>query len=106
MMGSGPVVNRVYWGSVSPILLNLTIPTRRLEEDGLPYRIEQKEHDVFVNYDAFAVGSGYVSPVVRLEFGARSTGEPYEPRPVVCLDHARYVDTALADHQAHVCSAK
>ena len=28
MMGSGPVVNRVYWGSVSPILLNLTVKER------------------------------------------------------------------------------
>ncbi len=28
MMGSSPVVNQACWGSVSPILLNLTIPLR------------------------------------------------------------------------------
>ena len=30
MMGLCPVVNPVYWGSVSPILLKLTIPCERL----------------------------------------------------------------------------
>jgi hypothetical protein len=33
---------------------------------------------------ATSAGSGYVAPSVRLEFGARSTGEPASPRNVVC----------------------
>ena len=31
MLGSSPVVNRACWGSVSPILLNLTIPAKALD---------------------------------------------------------------------------
>ena len=39
---------------------------------------------LFVEYEALATGSGYVSPNVMLEFGARSTGEPASFRDVVC----------------------
>ncbi len=39
---------------------------------------------VTVTYEPLATGTGYVSPVVLLEFGARSTGEPSEPRTVTC----------------------
>ena len=35
MMGSSPAVNLVCWGSVSPILLNLTIPKGRYADLGL-----------------------------------------------------------------------
>ncbi len=45
---------------------------------------------VTVTYEPLASGTGYVRPVVLLEFGARSTGEPSEPRPVTC-DAAPYV---------------
>ena len=39
---------------------------------------------VTVTYEPLATGTGYVRPVVLLEFGARSTGEPSELRPVTC----------------------
>ncbi|MGE0371008.1 MAG: nucleotidyl transferase AbiEii/AbiGii toxin family protein [Gammaproteobacteria bacterium] len=39
---------------------------------------------LFVEYEAVTTGSGYVSPNVMLEFGARSTGEPASYRDVVC----------------------
>ena len=39
---------------------------------------------IYVDYDPLAKGGGYVSPQVKLEFGARSTGEPAEIRPVTC----------------------
>ncbi|GLR90386.1 nucleotidyl transferase AbiEii/AbiGii toxin family protein [Bradyrhizobium iriomotense] len=39
---------------------------------------------IYVDYDPLAKGSGYVPPQVKLEFGARSTGEPAEIRPVTC----------------------
>lgn len=39
---------------------------------------------VTVTYEPLATGTGYVRPVVLLEFGARSTGEPSEPRSVTC----------------------
>lgn len=39
---------------------------------------------VFLEYAPLAAGSGYVRPVVMLEFGARSTGEPWESRTITC----------------------
>ncbi|MBC9176717.1 nucleotidyl transferase AbiEii/AbiGii toxin family protein [Pseudoroseomonas ludipueritiae] len=46
---------------------------------------------LFIDYEATTAGSGYVSPSVMLEFGARSTGEPASLRDVVC-DAAGLVD--------------
>ena len=45
---------------------------------------------IYVDYDPLAEGRGYVAPRVTLEFGARSTGEPAEIRPITC-DAVRYV---------------
>jgi len=45
---------------------------------------------VTVTYEPLATGAGYVSPIVLLEFCARSTGEPSEPRSVTC-DAATHV---------------
>ena len=39
---------------------------------------------VTVTYELLATGTGYVRPVVLLEFGARSSGAPSEPRTVTC----------------------
>ncbi|MDP1649570.1 MAG: nucleotidyl transferase AbiEii/AbiGii toxin family protein [Rubrivivax sp.] len=55
-----------------------------LAEQGLPARVRAEGEQVFIDYEALGQGTGYVLPSVLLEFGARSTGEPNEPRPVVC----------------------
>jgi hypothetical protein len=39
---------------------------------------------LFIDYEATTAGSGYVSPSVMLEFGARSTGEPASSRDIGC----------------------
>lgn len=39
-----------------------------------------EEEKLFFQYSPLASGSGYVRPVVMLEFGARSTGEPWDYR--------------------------
>ncbi|MCK1656747.1 nucleotidyl transferase AbiEii/AbiGii toxin family protein [Bradyrhizobium sp. 151] len=39
---------------------------------------------IYVNYDQISDGSEYVAPSVKLEFGARSTGEPAETRQIAC----------------------
>lgn len=50
------------------------------------------EHDkLLLRYPAIKQGSGYVSPLVTLEFGARSTGEPHQVLPVTC-DMAGHVN--------------
>jgi hypothetical protein len=61
-----------------------------LGQQGLPASATTDGEKVFIEYEALATGTGYVRPTVTLEFGARSTGEPSEPRDVVC-DAARHL---------------
>ncbi|MYM38344.1 nucleotidyl transferase AbiEii/AbiGii toxin family protein [Duganella qianjiadongensis] len=39
---------------------------------------------LLVHYPAIKQGSGYVAPIVTLEFGGRATGEPHQVLPVTC----------------------
>ncbi|CAN7422463.1 nucleotidyl transferase AbiEii/AbiGii toxin family protein [Variovorax sp. LjRoot290] len=39
---------------------------------------------LLLHYPAVKQGTGYVAPVVTLEFGGRATGEPHEVVPVAC----------------------
>lgn len=50
----------------------------------------ENNHIIRIEYEHTAEGSGYVKPVVILEFGARSTGEPCSPVDVRC-DAARFL---------------
>jgi hypothetical protein len=44
-----------------------------------------KDNDsLLVKYPPLRRGTGYVAPHIRLEFGARSTGEPCEVLPTIC----------------------
>jgi Nucleotidyl transferase AbiEii toxin, Type IV TA system len=58
--------------------------TRELAEHGLPASARAEGSKVFVDYKPMASGTGYVSSAVMLEFGARSTGEPFERRLIQC----------------------
>jgi len=51
---------------------------------GLSATVEREGENLFVAYDAAAEYPAYVRPRVKLEFGARSTGEPATPRSVAC----------------------
>jgi hypothetical protein len=55
-----------------------------LQRDGLSAKLRVEGEKLFIDYQPLAIGSGYVSPSVMLEFGARSTGEPWEQRYIVC----------------------
>jgi hypothetical protein len=44
----------------------------------------ENSHLLRIDYEHTAAGTGYVKPVVLLEFGARSTGEPCDPIDVRC----------------------
>jgi hypothetical protein len=60
---------------------------QEIERQGLSAKVslDGKDGDVVhIDYDHVAEGSGYVPPKVTLEFGARSTGEPCESKPVTC----------------------
>jgi Nucleotidyl transferase AbiEii toxin, Type IV TA system len=58
--------------------------TLDLEQHGLPAAVRSEGDKVFIDYAPLATGTGYVAPAVMLEFGARSTGEPSEPRAIHC----------------------
>jgi hypothetical protein len=55
-----------------------------LAAEGLAAAVRCEGEKLFIDYEATAAGSGYVAPIVMLEFGARSTGEPASLRDVAC----------------------
>jgi hypothetical protein len=61
---------------------------------------------VLLTYEPLTAGSGYVRPIVLLEFGARSTGEPCETRPVTCDAAAHLTDLIFPDASSHVMRAE
>jgi len=66
----------------------------RIAHLALPAKVEVKGATVTLTYESLTTGTGYIRPVVLLEFGARSTGEPCEPRSVTC-DAAPHVAELL-----------
>lgn len=55
-----------------------------LEQHGPAATARAEGDKVFIGYAPLASGTGYIAPSVMLEFGARSTGEPSEPRAIHC----------------------
>ena len=54
--------------------------------------------ELFIRYAPLSEGTGYVRPEVKLEFGARATGEPNAPMPIRCdaADHVPDVEFPTA----------
>lgn len=74
---------------------NTVVPdlTAKLAATGIKAaKIQQKDDKVFIEYGTVTGGASYVRPVVVLEFGARSSGQPAEARGVEC-DAAAFVPT-------------
>lgn len=77
----------------------------RLKQDlalqGLPAVVRAEGDKVFIDYEPLTTGTGYVEPSVMLEFGARSTGEPSEPRTIHCdaASHLQGVEFPIATPQ-------
>lgn len=57
---------------------------RVIDHQRLPATLRAENDKVFIDYEPLASGSGYVGPSVMLEFGARSTGEPWDVRQITC----------------------
>lgn len=68
-----------------------------LADQKIAAKLSSEGERVYLEYTPLAAGSGYVRPVVLLEFGARSTGEPWEPRMITC-DAARAVADVVFPH--------
>lgn len=58
-----------------------------LDQEKLGAKLEVAGADkdkLLLHYPAVKQGTGYVAPVVTLEFGGRATGEPHAAMPVTC----------------------
>ena len=58
-----------------------------LQRDQLEARIEvagRENEQIQLHYPPLAQGTGYVAPMVTLEFGGRATGEPHQTFEVTC----------------------
>jgi hypothetical protein len=62
----------------------LSAITKHAEATGVDVKITATDTNIYIDYDPLAKGTGYVPPRVTLEFGARSTGEPYEEKEIIC----------------------
>lgn len=57
---------------------------------GFAARVRAHEEQLYVGYEPLFESFGTIRPEVRVDFGARSTGEPHATHPVVC-DAAEYL---------------
>ncbi|MEN0105881.1 MAG: nucleotidyl transferase AbiEii/AbiGii toxin family protein [Pseudomonas sp.] len=55
-----------------------------ITREGLSATIAVEGANLFVHYVPLTPVGGYIKPVVLLEFGARSSGEPHSPHQVYC----------------------
>jgi hypothetical protein len=63
---------------------------KHVEATGVAVAVTAKGTKIYIDYDPLATGTGYSPPRITLEFGARSTGDPFEERPITC-DAAEYL---------------
>ncbi|EQD43463.1 protein containing DUF1814 [mine drainage metagenome] len=78
-----------------------------LTRERLNARLElggQKNDKLFLHYPALTQGTGYVAPVVTLEFGARATGEPHQVFQVTCDIAAHLADVLFPTASPQVMS--
>lgn len=71
---------------------------KALARDRLDLKLETggADHEkLLLHYPAHKLGTGYVSPVVTLEFGGRATGEPHQVMQVSC-DMDGHVDASCS----------
>jgi hypothetical protein len=62
----------------------LPVINKHVEATGVDVTVTAEGTNIYIDYDPLAKGKGYVAPRVIIEFGARSTGEPCEERPIAC----------------------
>ncbi|MEA1053459.1 nucleotidyl transferase AbiEii/AbiGii toxin family protein [Lamprobacter modestohalophilus] len=62
----------------------MTVIESRLHAEGLDATARADDDTLYIEYPSLAAGTGYIRPAVMLEFGARSTGEPWETRSITC----------------------
>jgi hypothetical protein len=83
-------------GTVAPFLES------RLAQAGGSCRLMAETDTLRLEYEPLTAGSGYVAPVVLLQFGARATGEPFERRAIVCDVAAHLPDVTFPEASPNV----
>ena len=76
-----------------------------LSRDGFVARICADSERLYIDYEPLFEYSGFLRPQIKVEFGARSTGEPHENRPVVCDAAACLPDLAFPEAYPTVMAA-
>lgn len=67
--------------------------------------VSGKENEkLLLRYPALTQGTGYISPIVVLEFGGRATGEPHQVLPVTCDMDGHIPDVSFPKAQPLVMS--
>jgi hypothetical protein len=56
----------------------------RITDSELPATARAEADCLHIEYESVASGYGYVAPRIRVEFGARSTGEPADVKDITC----------------------
>jgi hypothetical protein len=65
----------------------IPVLSRAMSEEGIKAELSifgEEKDSLLLSYAPMKIGTGYVTPQIRLEFGARATGEPREPIFVGC----------------------
>ena len=70
----------------------LPVVKKGLAKTGFTADVDADGERLFIRYAPLFKEADFVRPEVKLEFGARSTGEPHTSRPVVC-DAAAFLST-------------
>ena len=67
----------------------------KMSRSGLSASVRADGDRIFVGYEPLFLDYGFVRPEVTVEFGARSTGEPREERPIECDAAAHISEVAF-----------
>lgn len=85
-----------------------TLPTiaGHFEDDGLDAQLRADGDRAFITYQPIFEDYGFVRPEVMVEFGARSTGDPREERPIECDAAVHLPGIAFPSSHPHVMLAE
>lgn len=79
---------------------------KELNQSGFAARVRAEAEQLYVAYDPLFTPIGPVRPEVRVDFGARSTGEPHIVRRVVCDAAAHLPDLGCPEARPSVMLAE
>lgn len=91
-------------GKLAAWVRNVALPVleKHAKTTGVDVKLRVDGDKIHAAYDPLAEGTAYVAPRVTMEFGARSTGEPAERRPITCDAAEHLPDLALPTATARI----